>query len=179
MHPARVKSIRTTLGLFLLLGFAGACTPGGDDDGADDVGDDGAPTDECLSGIEWVGGNQESSRMNPGQDCLGCHAQFGEAEEVVLGGTIYDDNERDNCYGVEGVTVEITDSTNAVFTATSNTAGNFMLFSENGTITPPYSVKLLYEGRERQMFTMQTVTSCNSCHTETGLNGAPGRILAP
>jgi hypothetical protein len=26
---------------------------------------------------------------------------------------------------------------------------------------------------------MQTETSCNSCHTETGLNGAPGRILAP
>ena len=46
-------------------------------------------------------------------------------------------------------------------------------------IATPYSVKLLYEGRERIMGAMQTELSCNSCHTETGANGAPGRILVP
>jgi hypothetical protein len=145
-----------------------------------ETGEDGAADEQCLSGVKWVGGNRESTHMNPGQDCLACHANLGEAEEVRLAGTVYDGTDEPNdCYGVEGVTIQITDSTNKVTELTSNAAGNFVLESENGSITPPYSAKLIYEGRERMMGAMQTELSCNSCHTETGANGAPGRILAP
>ncbi|MFV8753986.1 hypothetical protein ACNOYE_25865 [Nannocystaceae bacterium ST9] len=163
----------------MLLSLAGACVSG-EEEGEDEASDEGAANDQCLSGEAWVGGNAESPRMHPGRDCLGCHSDLGEAEEVKLGGTVYDgSNELDDCYGVEGVTLQITDSTSKVTELTSNAAGNFVLLAENGSITPPYSAKLIYEGRERMMVTMQTELSCNSCHTETGTNGAPGRILAP
>jgi hypothetical protein len=181
VHLASMNTFRSTLASLSVFALLGACAPQGDDEGEEEVGeDDGAPTEECLSGFEWIGGNEESPLMNPGQDCLACHSQMGVEEEVVLGGTVFADNERNNCFGVEGVTVEITDSTNTVFELNSNASGNFFLEVEDGAgITPPYSVRLTYEGRERRMLTMQTVTSCNSCHTETGANGAPGRILAP
>lgn len=162
-----------------------ACAPNGDDeDGDDEVGDEGAPSEECLSGIAWVGGDEESRLMHPGRDCLACHQERGEAEEVVLGGTVYEANgEPDDCFGVEGVTLQLTDSQGTVFELVSNAAGNFVMELEGEPgemqIVPPYSAKLLYEGRERQMLTMQTETSCNSCHTVAGANGAPGRILAP
>jgi hypothetical protein len=171
---------RPLLALPLLLLLTSACAAEGDAD--DDVGDDGAPTEECLSGIEWVGGNTESPLMHPGLDCLGCHGDLGVEDEVVLGGTVFDAfTERDDCFGVPDVTVQITDSTNTVFELTSNASGNFFLEIEDeaSSIVPPYSAKLLFEGRERSMLTMQTVLSCNSCHTQAGLNGAPGRILAP
>ncbi len=161
----------------LLLALAGTACGNGDEGGEDEVGDSGAANDQCLSGTAWVGGNSESSRMHPGLDCLACHATNG-VDEVTLAGTVYDGaNELDDCYGVEGVTIQITDSTNKVTELTSNAAGNFLLL--DASITPPYTAKLLYEGRERAMVSMQTETSCNSCHTEMGANAAPGRILAP
>jgi hypothetical protein len=135
----------------------------------------------CLSGTEWVGGNEESPTMHPGRDCLGCHQDFGEAQEVVLGGTVFDaegTNEPDDCFGLPGVTLELTDADGTVHEATSNAAGNFVLYAPT-QIATPYTVKLTYEGRERVMAAPQTSLSCNSCHTEDGLNGAPGRILAP
>ena len=126
----------------------------------------------------WVGGNEESPTMNPGLDCLGCHANLGEAEEVALGGTVFSTlNEPDTCFGVKGVTLELTDANGEVSEIVSNEAGNFVL--EHATIATPYSARLLYEGRERVMQAQQTVLSCNSCHTEEGANGAPGRVLSP
>jgi hypothetical protein len=178
VHLGRVSTLRILLAAMpLLLLVPSACAQDEDEDAADE----GAPTEECVSGTEWVGGNEESPRMNPGQDCLACHGELGvEKEEVVLAGTVFGGvNERNNCFGVPGVTVQITDATNMVFETVSNEAGNFILSAADGMITPPYSAKLLYEGRERKMAAMQSNLSCNSCHTQAGLNGAPGRILAP
>lgn len=155
-----------------------ACGGEGEEDGEDEAADGSAPSEECLSGLAWVAGNVESPRMHPGRDCLDCHASLGEAEEVVLGGTVYEANdELDDCFGVPGVTVQITDANLAVHELTSNDAGNFLI--EGTAIATPYTVKLIYEGRERVMVTPQTNTSCNACHGETPANGAPGRILAP
>jgi hypothetical protein len=168
MH--RVSSLSGSLTL-LLLALSTACA----DEGASD---DGASGDMCLSGEVWNGGDNESPLMHPGRDCLACHQSRGEAQEVVLGGTVYDgDGEPDDCYGLAGVTLQLTDANNVVHEVTSNASGNFMI--EETLIATPYSVKLQYEGRERVMLGMQTSLSCNGCHTETGANGAPGRILAP
>jgi hypothetical protein len=171
-------------GLMLILGvtLASACVDDDheddDDHGADDGDDLTAPDEMCMSGTAWIGGNTESTRMHPGGDCLGCHASIGEAEEVVLGGTVFAGlNETDDCFGVPGVVLQLTDANGDVHEITSNAAGNFVL--QETAIATPYSVKLLYEGRERIMAAMQTELSCNSCHTETGANGAPGRILVP
>jgi hypothetical protein len=134
--------------------------------------------DMCLSGQAWNGGESETPLMHPGRDCLACHQSRGEAEDVVLGGTVYDgDGEPDECYGLQGVTLQLTDATGSVHEVVSNASGNFVM--QEIAIPTPYSVKLVYEGRERAMLGMQTSLSCNGCHTETGTNGAPGRILAP
>jgi hypothetical protein len=43
----------------------------------------------------------------------------------------------------------------------------------------PFTAKVTFQGREIVMTTPQTDGDCNSCHTETGANGAPGRIKLP
>jgi hypothetical protein len=170
-----------SLPLVLLALSSLGCMAGEDDEDGeegDEAADGSAPSEACLSGTEWVGGNAESPRMHPGTDCLGCHQNIGEAQEVTLAGTVYGAvDEVDDCFGVSGVTVQITDADGQVTELETNSAGNFLL--SGTTIAPPYNAKLIYEGRERAMVAQQTELSCNSCHTETGANNAPGRILAP
>lgn len=130
----------------------------------------------CTSNTFWTGGNNGSASMNPGRACIACHSQ-GDGPTFAAAGTVYPTVREPNlCNGRSGVTVEITDANNVVRTATTNGAGNFNL---TGVLAKPYRVRLLYQGRVRVMNTPQTSGDCNSCHTETGLNGAPGRIVAP
>ena len=150
----------------------GAETGGGSGDG------DGDGDLSCVSGTYWTQGNHESPLMHPGNDCLGCHSSMNEVPWVVLAGTVYTAaHEEDDCNGVPGVTVKIVDANGAEFETVSNAAGNFLL--ESVAITPPYSASLEWEGRTREMVGMQSVISCNSCHTQTGDQAAHGRILAP
>ena len=39
--------------------------------------------------------------------------------------------------------------------------------------------KVVVNGIERAMVTPQTLGDCNACHTQNGLQGAPGRIIVP
>lgn len=161
----------------LLLG-ALACVPasdGEDDDGGDSLSE---PDDSCLSGLRWTGGDRESPRMRPGSDCIACHAERGEAEEITLAGTVYGAvNEANECFGVADVEIVLTGADGQVVTLHSNEAGNFS--REHLSIAVPYTAKLVYEGRERAMVMAQTELSCNSCHGQIGLNNAPGRIIVP
>jgi hypothetical protein len=43
----------------------------------------------------------------------------------------------------------------------------------------PFRAKVVADGRERVMLMPQTNGDCNACHTESGKNGAPGRIVLP
>lgn len=134
--------------------------------------------DSCLSGLRWIGGDHESSRMRPGRDCIACHVERGEAEEITLAGTVYGDvGEADECFGVADVEIVLTGADGRVVTLQSNEAGNFS--REHLSIAVPYTAKLVFEGRERPMVMPQTELSCNSCHAQIGLNNAPGRIVAP
>ena len=38
---------------------------------------------------------------------------------------------------------------------------------------------IVVTGAERMMGVAQTLGDCNSCHTQDGANGAPGRIVLP
>lgn len=152
-----------------------ACEPGDDDDEGDGLTE---PDERCASGVRWAGGERESARMFPGRDCVGCHDERGEAEEINLAGTVFGDvSEPDDCFGVEGVEIVLTGADGRVVTLESNEAGNFS--REHLSIAVPYTAKLVYEGRERPMVTPQTKLSCNSCHAQVGLENAPGRIVAP
>src|SRR6476620_191210 len=57
----------------------------------------------------------------PGQPCLVCHDDAGEAPPFTLAGTVYIDPNSDKVVG--GVSVIVLDSMGAVHTATTNCAG--------------------------------------------------------
>jgi mono/diheme cytochrome c family protein len=135
----------------------------------------------CTSGAYWkANGDNASALMHPGGACITCHAQ-NEGPRFVIAGTVYPSaHEPIDCNGVDGsnqaVTVEITDANGAVTTLSVNRAGNFYSSMQ---IAMPFHAKVRSNGRERQMGAAQMTGNCNSCHTELGANGAPGRIMAP
>lgn len=159
---------------------AGTCgtTGGGADAGPPDP--LGLPP-TCTSGTTWTGGNNGSASMNPGRACISCHASSGgEAPTFQIAGTVYPTgHEPDLCNGANGTNgakVVIVDAANRTLTLTPNASGNF---SYTGPLTTPYTAKVTYQGRERIMPAAQTSGDCNSCHTQNGTNGAPGRITLP
>lgn len=138
-----------------------------------------APT--CTSNVTWTRGNSGSSLMNPGQACISCHASGGEAPRYVIAGTLYPTgHEPNNCDGVNGTTgarVVVTGSNGTVITLTPNSAGNFY---SSTTLPGPYKAKVVDStSKERVMVATAATGDCNSCHTQTGTSGAPGRITLP
>ena len=103
----------------------------------------------------------------------------GEGPLFAIAGTVYPTAHEPNycmATGAAGAVVEISDSSGAVHSLTVNTSGNFYY---EGAIAYPYAAKVLFEGRERAMNAVQTSGDCNGCHTQSGSQGAPGRILLP
>ena len=134
-------------------------------------------TSVCASGVRWIGGDEGSSNMHPGEACNQCHAGRGDAPSFALAGTVYDvGGQSDNCFGSLGATVEITDATGKVVSLGLVDSGSFYT---RQSLTMPYTAKVIRDGKETKMVTPQTVGDCNSCHASAGKNGAPGRILAP
>ncbi len=101
-------------------------------------------------------------------NCISCHAR-GEGPRFLAAGTVYQQlDEPDDCYGVKGVVVQLTDAKNKVYKMTSNAAGNFTL-RRGGPLAFPIG----------GMTAPQMTASCAACHTASGANGAPGRVVAP
>lgn len=140
----------------------------------------------CTSATMWSSGTQGSQLMEPGQACIACHSK-GDGPTLYVAGTVYPTaHEPNNCNGKKGVSVVITDANGKVFTLPTNTAGNFGCGATARAGLPactgfkaPYSAELVSNGVVRHMAAKQTAGDCNSCHTETGANSAPGRIMAP
>ena len=115
--------------------------------------------------------------MHPGADCIGCHEDSGEGPLYSVAGTVMGDaSDADDCFGVPGVAVRITDAGGTLHEVVTNAAGNFFL-SEH--VPTPYTVELEREGRTTAMVAPQSDGACATCHTEVGANGAPGRTIAP
>jgi hypothetical protein len=173
----------------------GASVPANDadgGDGADAGGDDAAGgntaagidgvTDTqpiCTSGNNWAKGNHGSSNMNPGRACLACHAMMN-GPSLAFAGTVYPTaHEPDLCDGVDGsdgARIVITGADGNTLTLTPGAAGNFDSATK---VMLPFTAKITYQGRARAMTATQTTGDCNSCHTQSGANGAPGRIVLP
>jgi mono/diheme cytochrome c family protein len=115
--------------------------------------------------------------MDPGQACITCHT-IKKGPAFKIAGTIYPTaHEPDDCYGIGGpLNVIVTDANGTVTTIKVGASGNF---SSRAAIVPPFHVKVTDGVKERAMAGALTAGDCNSCHTEQGLNGAPGRIVAP
>jgi cytochrome c553 len=134
----------------------------------------------CTSKLDWILGNSLGDLMNPGKACVECHKQKGEVLFAVAGTVYPTGHEPDLCIasGSNGAQVEITDANGQKTTLKVNLSGNFQAKSIAG-FTPPYTAKVLHKGQERAMLAPQTNGDCNSCHTQDGANGAPGRIRLP
>lgn len=133
----------------------------------------------CSSGDFWNGGNDGSPLMHPGMACITCHrGQAGDdAPRLTIAGTVYPTlHEKNDCYGDKDVVVEVTDAAGKVVSLTSNNYGNFL---STTALAMPIRARVLFQGRVREMVGAQPSADCNSCHTEQGASGAPGRILRP
>jgi hypothetical protein len=161
---------------------AGSCGAGSD---AGSVGDGAPPVvapTTCASGSTWTGGNRGSDDMNPGQACRSCHAGTGgEGPMLRYMGTVYPSlHEKDNCNAKPSgkVAVEILDEAGAILETirVRSSSGNFM--SVQGGVPGRYRARVTVDGVVKsEMKSFQTNGDCNSCHTEQGKNGAPGRVL--
>ena len=131
----------------------------------------------CTSKTTWTRG--ENAQMRPGEACIACHVA-NRGPTLSIAGTVYPSgHEPNDCNGVPSslaAVVVITDAQNKEYRLPVNSAGNFIL---EQTIAGPYRAKVVAASKERVMATQQTVGDCNSCHTQSGANGAPGRITAP
>jgi hypothetical protein len=156
---------------------------GGDDAGvAPDAGVGPFPT-TCTSNSFWSQGNHGSSDMNPGLACKTCHLTNSFFNDDQFMGTVFpSEHEKDLCNAQppSGTVVQIVDSTGAVaLTLTvSGTSGNFHSAFLT-SVSMPYTARVVANGATASMTTPQTSGDCNSCHTEQGTNGAPGRIALP
>jgi mono/diheme cytochrome c family protein len=144
--------------------------------------DGGAPVQRgiCTSNRMFAG--DKGPTMNPGRACIACHTA-DEGPSLVAAGTVYPTlGERDMCYGVDGtkaaVQVVLTDSTGKDFTAAVNATGNF-LFDDRTFVKPITKARVTTEGRTRAMGKAPPRGDCNSCHTQDGAEGSPGRIWLP
>ena len=138
---------------------------------------------QCTSQKNWTGGNRGSALMNPGQACISCHSRDGEAPAYTIAGTLFPTgHEPNNCYGVDAATtkgakVVVTGADGKQLSLTPNAAGNFY---SNTRVATPFQVKVVDgAGIERLMAGSLTNGDCNSCHTATGADGAPGRVTLP
>lgn len=159
------------------------CTPpaGGADAGADGGGGGGGtPTNTplvCTSKKTWNDGNSGSPLMRPGGACITCHSMQGGPSYTVAGTVYPTAHEPNDCNGVNGaLTVVVTDANGVVKNVNVNSAGNFSL---SAPIAPPFKVKVTNGAKERVMVGALTAGDCNTCHTASGVNGAPGRVMAP
>lgn len=153
------------------------------------------PGATCASGEVWVQGNAESATMNPGYACRSCHSgqnfngqnPFASRESgraYFFMGTAYSSlHETDLCAANQvpsDAVVEILDANDVVqLTLPVNSVGNFYSNSTQAQVSLPYRAQVRANGKVQAMGQAQTVGDCNTCHTNVGLNGAPGRIVWP
>jgi mono/diheme cytochrome c family protein len=154
---------------------AGSCGTAGGDAGPDPF----AGPHVCTSNSYYTIG--QGLTMEPGNACISCHTTRGEGEgpAFTIAGTAYPTgHEPSRCYatGVAGARVVVVDATGANRTYSVNSVGNFAGLD---AIATPYTARVELAGRTRAMATPQTTGDCNSCHTEHGAIGAPGRVVVP
>ena len=142
--------------------------------------------------------------MNPGQDCISCHHEGGEADGLrwTVAGTVYPALDAPEAAGVQGVRVRVSDVHGKLVQMVTNAAGNFYT-AEDLDSDAGLRVELEYLGHCRPMndtpkpgFTYEDVegqpppapihgVGCNHCHADPPPAVgriqvvAPGRLVIP
>ena len=129
----------------------------------------------CADGLKWTGGDSGSPNMHPGVACIACHSRE-DGPSFKLAGTVFSANTPDDCLGAKDASIIVTGADGKSIKMSANEAGNF--YTELDLVLP-YQAVVVSGGKTKAMVSPQAVGDCNSCHTETGTNGAPGRITLP
>lgn len=125
--------------------------------------------------------------MHPGAACISCHSK-GDGPRLLFAGTVYPTaHEPDDCKGaalpnspaITTALVTIADATGKITTLQVNSAGNFLLNAPKTAFAYPFTAKVDYAGKSREMQHPQTNGDCNTCHSLAGTSDAPGRIMLP
>lgn len=167
MVPTRVDRANRVVGVAAFVGALALAACAGAD--ADVQGDD------PLACLDVPNG----PLMRPGENCLRCHSEGTDTGAPVwsLGGTVFPSPDADRCDGVEGAVVRVMDEAkNPIVELTTSAAGNFWTavpLPEN------FRVAVVYEGRTIEMPVSPPAGSCNACHSQPPIGGAPGRIYLP
>jgi hypothetical protein len=150
-------------------------------------------TDLCASGRRWVGGLTGHEEMYPGHDCVGCHLD-NDGPELLAGGTIYGvldpEGQRTtlhDCFGVEGVLVNLRAADGQVLTTRTNRAGNFFFEGPTSSLAKPFTVIIDYTSpdgiRSREpMSSSPSYGGCAHCHrpdAEPTPGAVAGGFLGP
>jgi hypothetical protein len=118
--------------------------------------------------------------MSPGKDCLGCHLE-NDGPPLVAAGTVYAalDNTsqiENDCFGLEGVSVELEGADGRLFQTTTNRAGNFYFDGYPIDLVKPYVARLSYtlpDGRvsgPQMIATEPYYGGCAHCHDNRAIN---------
>jgi hypothetical protein len=170
--------------------------------GGDAGGDAGAPRDPgfnqasvCQSMSYWkpdpITANG-SADMFPGEPCLACHANppppyTHQGPPYVIGGTVFTTGHvPDACQPTADEQAELSqamvyarDAKGMLVSMIVHPSGNFYPKGLTMPVIYPITAWVSYQGRERHMLGAQMSGDCNTCHTDPGASGAPGRIVLP
>jgi hypothetical protein len=115
--------------------------------------------------------------MRPGEDCLQCHTESGEASNKVwaAAGTVFSQLTAAPDQGLQGVKVILTDAHGRVVQLVSNGAGNFYTAE---SLAFPLKAAVERNGVQVPMQAAVTNGGCNACHFP-GSGTSDGCIAAP
>jgi len=147
----------------------------------------------ATGGCNAVAGIDGVPSMNPGQDCMRCHATkgsqpgyTGQASDTTwtVAGTVFADPEARIDAGLENAEILITDDAGTKLTLLSNEAGNFYT---GETLVFPIHVEVQWGTHRMRMVESPPIGGCNACHTYptpsfapvANFSPAPGRLFVP
>ncbi|NOK32766.1 hypothetical protein HMI49_06085 [Corallococcus exercitus] len=189
--PRPVRDVTRWMGIALLCGAPG-CSVEPElarvvDAGMEAGVDAGPAPTTCASGSIWTESSGDTGpTMAPGYACRSCHLRQAPTLAYYFMGTVFPTlHEKDGCDArllePSRVKVEILDAEGQVrLTLVPNAAGNVLSTTLQPSFPLPYRARLVGpDGTSRTMVTPQSSGDCNTCHTEQGTQGAPGRIALP
>jgi hypothetical protein len=132
----------------------------------------------ALAALAACGVPTQGPWMDPGQDCMQCHAASGgyrqpNAPGWTLAGTVFA-SQRSVNYATDA-TIIVEDSTGTTLSIATNGSGNFYT-AEN--MVPPFKVAMERNGKRIVMPDKAPDGACNHCHTNDGKD-AVGQLFPP
>jgi hypothetical protein len=132
--------------------------------------------DESIAALGPEPGDVRPGPLHrPGQPCVVCHSDAGNAPSFSLGGTVYVD--KDSRVPVSDVAMVVIDAKNLIFKTNTNCAGNF--FVRTAEFSPHYPIwlSLRAPGVARDMDSpVYREGSCAPCHSDPRSPTSAGHV---